>query len=188
MTAALLAAICPALATPTVARADDSLTELQGVQAQVAEATASYDEASARVAELEEQIQANEQRIAEIEAQLPGAREQAADSMRTLYKMQQGSGGLVEMLLSAEDFYDLLTTIQYLDVIQSHSSDAVEELVALSEELEQTRDSLDVQMAQAEQERQAAADALATAQAARAAWLTSDFCRRSTMQASAQIL
>lgn len=168
MTATLLAAICPALATPTVARADDSLTELQGVQAQVAEATASYDEASARVAELEEQIQANEQRVAEIEAQLPGAREQAADSMRTLYKMQQGSGGLVEMLLSAEDFYDLLTTIQYLDVIQSHSSDAVEELVALSEELEQTRDSLDVQMTQAEQERQAAADALATAQAARA--------------------
>ena len=112
-------------------------------------------------------IDANEERIDQIEGQLPDAREKAADSMRVLYKMQQGSGGLVELLLSADDFYDLLTTVQYLDVIQSHSNDAVTDLVTLSRELEQTRDSLEVQMGQAEQERKAASDALTSAQEAR---------------------
>ena len=166
MTAALLATTVPFAAAPEVASADP-ISELQGAQEQVAESNRLYEEATERVEQVQGQIEANEERIDEIEGQLPEVREHAAESMRTLYKMQQGSGGLVELLLSADSFYELLTTIQYLDVISNQSNDAVAELVALSTELEHTRDSLDVQMEQAKQERQAASDALADAEAAR---------------------
>ena len=56
--------------------------------------------------------------------------------------------------MSSDNFYDLLTTIQYLDVIQNHSNDAVEELNNLSTELAQTQSSLDIQKKQAEKEQE----------------------------------
>ena len=144
-----------------------SADELKQLQEEISESAVTYDEAVAHVDELQGQIDENEQRVAEIEQQLPGVREQAADSMRLLYKMQQTSGGIVELLLSADDFYELLTTIQYLDVIQSHNNDAVNELVSLSTELEQTRSALTLQMKQAEEERAGAQAALDNAIAAR---------------------
>ena len=144
-----------------------SADELKQLQEEISESAVTYDEAVAHVDELQGQIDENEQRVAEIEQQLPGVREQAADSMRLLYKMQQTSGGIVELLLSADDFYELLTTIQYLDVIQSHNNDAVNELVSLSTELEQTRSALTLQMKQAEEECAGAQAALDNAIAAR---------------------
>ena len=137
------------------------------IQAQIVESNDAYDQAVECVNSLQAQIDANEQRIDEIEQLLPEVREQAAESMRTLYRIQQTSGGIVNLLLSSDDFYELLTTIQYLDVIQSHNNDAVNELVVLTTELEQTRSSLDLQMDQAEDERANAEDALDEAIAAR---------------------
>lgn len=171
--ATLVAALGLGMAAPVAALADEqagsesSSAELDQAQSKINDVNATYEEAVARVEDLQGQIDANEQRISEIEGQLPEARERASESMRTLYKMQQSSGGLVEMILSAGDFYDLLSTIQYLDVIQSHSTDAVDELVALTQELEQTRVSLDTQMQEAEQARDEAEQALAQAVAAR---------------------
>ena len=81
--------------------------------------------------------------------------------------MQQGSGGLVELLLGADDFYDLLSTIQYLDVIQARNASAVDELVAMENELTQTRIALDGQQQEAEDEQRRAEDALAEAEQAR---------------------
>lgn len=175
--AALVAALGLGAAAPVAALADEqagsssssesSSAELDQAQSKINDVNATYEQAVARVEDLQGQIDANEQRISEIEGQLPEARERAAESMRTLYKMQQSSGGLVEMILSAGDFYDLLSTIQYLDVIQSHSTDAVDELVSLTQELEQTRVSLDAQMQEAEEARDEAEEALAQAVAAR---------------------
>ncbi|MBM6675535.1 hypothetical protein H6A07_02085 [Olsenella uli] len=82
--------------------------------------------------------------------------------------MQQSSGGLVELLLASDDFYDLLSTVQYLDVIQSSSTDALDELVALEGELEMTRASLSSQMEEAEEQQAEAEAALEAANAARA--------------------
>ncbi|MDM8271083.1 coiled-coil domain-containing protein [Thermophilibacter provencensis] len=166
LAAAALAAALGLAALPQVAHAAPA-DELKQLQEEISESTVTYDEAVARVDELQGQIDENEQRVAEIEQQLPGVREQAADSMRLLYKMQQTSGGIVELLLSADDFYELLTTIQYLDVIQSHNSEAVNELVSLSTELAQTRSTLTLQMKQAEEERAGAQTALDEAIAAR---------------------
>ena len=167
-TVGLALALCPFVASPALADAvEDHAEELEEVQGRINESTVDYEEAVARVEELQEQIDENEERIAELERTLPAQREEAASSMRSIYRMQQSSGGLVELLLSADSFNELLTTIQYLDVIQSHNNAAVNELVALSQELEQTRSSLAQQMREAEAEREKAEQALAAATAAR---------------------
>ena len=165
---ALTAALAiPLAAWPAVARAD-ATSELQSVQQQIQEGNQAYDEATARVEELQAQIGENEARVAELEAELPAQQERAEDSLRALYKMQQGSGSLIDLLLSADDFYQLLSTIQYLDVIQSNNNDAIEELQASMKELDQARFSLNSQMEEAEQEQQRAEEALEQANAARA--------------------
>ena len=165
---ALSAALAiPLAAWPAVARAD-ATSELQSVQQQIQEGNQAYDEATARVGELRAQIGENEARVAELEAELPAQQERAEDSLRALYKMQQGSGSLIDLLLSADDFYQLLSTIQYLDVIQSNNNDAIEELQASMKELDQARFSLNSQMEEAEQEQQRAEEALEQANAARA--------------------
>lgn len=161
---ALTACALATLATPRTALA----ASLDEIQQQIQETTAAYDEANARVESVQAQIDANEERIAQIEEELPGKRVAAANSIRLLYKMQQGTDGLLELLLSSEDFGTLVATIQYLDVIQSHNYDAVEALASLDAELQQTQADLTTQKAAAESDRQAAEDALAAANAARA--------------------
>lgn len=160
---ALTACALAMLATPRTVLA----ASIDQIQQQIQETSTAYDEANARVESVQAQIEANEQRIAQIEELLPGKRAAAADSIRLLYKMQQGTGGLLDLLLSSEDFNSLIATIQYLDVIQSHNYDAVSELASLDAELQQTRSDLATQQAAAESDRQAASDALAAAKAAR---------------------
>lgn len=143
------------------------MSELQEAQSQVAQATEDYEAATARVEELEDQIAQNEGRVEELEAQLPALRERAAASMRILYKMQQGSGGLVELLLASDDFSELVATIQYLDIIQSDNTDSVSELLAAQDELQIAQTTLNSQLTEAQSQRDAASEALAQAQAAR---------------------
>lgn len=162
--AGLLAAL---MGTPTVARAD-ALSDLQQAQGELAQANADLEAAQGRVDEVQAQIDENQAHLDALEAQLPEARERAASSMRTLYKMQQSSGGLVELLLSSEDFSELLATIQYLDIIQENSTGALDELLALQNDLELTSLNLQSQMQEAEAERAAAEEARAQADAARA--------------------
>ena len=142
---------------------------LQEANAALEEAQAKLDEAQAQVDEIQAQIDENEARIAEIEAALPEQREKAATSLVYLYKVSQDMPGLVDLVLSSESFYDLLATLTYLDIIQSHNNDAVNMLVALNQELEQTRALLSGQMDEAEARRQEAAEAQQAAEEAQQA-------------------
>ena len=158
--------IAALLASPNAAVADPA-EELQAVQQEIQQGNQDYEAATQRVEGLQGQIDENQERIDEIERKLPEQRELAESSLRTLYKMQQGSGGLVELLLGADDFYDLLSTIQYLDVIQTKNTSALDELIAMENELTQARIALDGQQQEAEEEQQRAEDALAEAEEAR---------------------
>ena len=156
------------LASPATALAD-VVEELQAAQQQVEQSNEDYEAATQRLDEINAQIEETEARLEEIESELPAQREAAEESLRTLYKMQQGSGGLVEMLLNADDFYDLISTIRYLGIIQSKNTDALSELKALEDELEETRDELKAQQEEAAEQQQAAEEALASAEEARTA-------------------
>ena len=160
--AATLLCTCTLLPRPAIATMADDL------QAKIDTATQAYNEATATVNDLQTKIDESQAKIDEVTAALPAQRERAEKSLSSLYKMQQGTGSLLDLLLSSEDFNSLIATIQYLDVIQSHNYDAVSELASLDAELQQTRSDLATQQAAAESDRQTASDALAAAKAARA--------------------
>ena len=140
---------------------------LEELQAKVEQTNSDYDAANQRVTELQKQIADNEARIAEIEQQLPEQRIRAAESIRAMYRMQQGSMGIIDLLLSADNFNDLIAVVQYLEIIQNKNSDAINHLVDLSKELSNTQSSLNAQMAEAEEQKKAAEDAMNAAIATR---------------------
>ncbi len=159
------AAICAGIlglgSCPAGAATLDELTQ------QIEQTNDSYESATQKVAEIEAKIQANEERITQIEAELPQKRQAAATCMKAQYKLQQGASGLIELLLSAENFNDFISTIQYLDVINNHNNNAIDELVSADEELAQTRLTLETEKQQAEATQQEAQDSLSAAISAR---------------------
>lgn len=161
---ALLAMVLSVLLfMPVTARAA-TMAELQ---AEVVRCSDEYDATVARIEEIQSEIEANEDRIAEIEAMLPDQRQRASDSIRWQYRVSRDAPGLIEMVLSADSFYDMLATLQYLDIIQTRNNDELQALIDLDAELTSTREALADDMARAEEERAAAQEALDAAVAAR---------------------
>lgn len=161
--AGLTAALALTLAMPGVARAS-SLSELQG---RIDESNEAYNTAVAHATELQDQIDANEARLAQIEEELPAKKDAAAKSLRVSYKMQTGSGDLIQLLLSSEDFNEVISTLQYLEKITSHNNAAVEDLAQATDELEQVQSALASQKAQVDSEVQSALASLTEANDAR---------------------
>lgn len=161
--AGLTAALALSLAMPGVARAT-SLSELQG---SIDESNEAYNTAVAHATELQDQIDANEARLAQIEEELPAKKDAAAKSLRVSYKMQAGSGDLIQLLLSSEDFNEVISTLQYLEKITSHNNAAVEDLAQATDELEQVQSALASQKAQVDSEVQSALASLTEANDAR---------------------
>lgn len=161
--AGLTAALALSLAMPGVARAT-SLSELQG---RIDESDEAYNTAVAHATELQDQIDANEARLAQIEEELPAKKDAAAKSLRVSYKMQAGSGDLIQLLLSSEDFNEVISTLQYLEKITSHNNAAVEDLAQATDELEQVQSALASQKAQVDSEVQSALASLTEANDAR---------------------
>lgn len=143
----------------------------QELQQQVEEATSSYNDAVQQLAQVQEEIDENQAKIDRIEKQLPAQKEHAAESLKTLYLLQQSSAGLVDLLLSADDFNEFITTITYLDRIQSENLAELEELSALEDELQETERTLEARQMQAnlkvEAAQQAQEDAIAAREAVR---------------------
>lgn len=161
--AGLTAALVLTLAMPGVARA----TSLSELQASIDESNGAYNTAVAHANELQEQIDANEARLAQIEEELPAKKDAAAKSLRVSYKMQAGSGDLIQLLLSSEDFNEVISTLQYLEKITSHNNAAVEDLAQATDELEQVQSALASQKAQVDSEVQSALASLTEANDAR---------------------
>lgn len=161
--AGLTAALALTLAMPGVARA----TSLSELQASIDESNGAYNTAVAHANELQEQIDANEARLTQIEEELPAKKDAAAKSLRVSYKMQAGSGDLIQLLLSSEDFNEVISTLQYLEKITSHNNAAVEDLAQATDELEQVQSALASQKAQVDSEVQSALASLTEANDAR---------------------
>ncbi len=157
---------------------------LEELQAKVEQTNSEYDAANQRVTELQTQIAENQARIAEIEKQLPEQRSRAAESIRAMYRMQQGSMGIIDLLLSADSFNDLIAVVQYLEIIQNKNSDAINHLVDLSKELAETQSSLNAQMAEAEEQKKAAEDAMNAAISTRQA-LQAELAQQAAAEAAA---
>jgi peptidoglycan hydrolase CwlO-like protein len=166
-----LAVCCVAsLVVATPALADDQTIAdptLEELQKKVEDTNATYEQAAARQAEAQSKATENQARIDELNAQIPGQRDKASSAMRTLYKYSQQGTDLVDLLLNSEDFNDLITTMQYLDVIRKRSTDELESLVQMQDELEQAQSQLEQAQADADTEAAVAQEALQQATDAR---------------------
>lgn len=141
----------------------DQMSELQ---AKADEAMQAYQEAAAKVEEVQTKITENQAKVDEINAQLPVQQAACEDSIRSLYKMQQSTPGLVSLLFSASSFSEFITTYQYLSSIQRANVDAITELNRLQEELKVAQNELEIAKAEAEADQSEAESQLASAQAA----------------------
>lgn len=144
--------------------------EAQNMAQTIEDTTAAYQQAAADADLLERQIADNEARAAEINAKLPEQRERAARSIKELYLFQKSTPGLLELILSSEDFNQFITTLSYLDTIHSRNADQIKQLASLSDELDSTIIELNLQRDVAQQKKQEALEALDEARAARK-WL-----------------
>lgn len=144
--------------------AADTIDELQ---ANVERSSSDLDAAQQRIAELQSQIEANRSKVDELNAQLPEQEERAQESMRVLYKMSSNSQGLLELILSSENFNEFLSTMQYLGIIQTHNTEELNALINLKQSLLTYESELSSQMAQAQDAQTQAQDALNNAVSAR---------------------
>lgn len=161
--AGLAAALALALAAPAAAQA----STLDELQSRIDASNEAYNAAVQHATELQDKIDANQQKIQEIQAELPAKKEAAAKSLRTAYKMQTNGNDLIQLLLSSDDFNEVISTVQYLDKITSHNNAAIEELACSSSELEQAQSALASQKAQVDSEVTNAVTALSDANNAR---------------------
>lgn len=139
-------------------------TELQG---RIETSAANYDSAMAKVADLQKQAEENQAKIDEVKAQIPTQREKSAAAIRTLYKMDQNAPGLLGLVLSSENFNDFISTLTYLNAVESSTMKEATRLTDLENELTRNQAELDAARQEAQEQRDAAAQALADAQSAR---------------------
>ena len=162
---AIMAGLAAALfcATTWAARPARAAT-VDELQAKVDQSVQAYDDATAEVNDLQAKIEDSQAKIDEVNAQLPQQRKLAEDSLRSLYKMHQGTPGLVSLLLSSDNFSDFLTTYHYIETVQNAQVDDVEKLAKMESDLESAQQTLQASKAAADQKQQDAADAMAQAQ------------------------
>lgn len=160
--AGLATALCCAslaMARPALALTTDEL------QARIDSASQAYDSATAQVAQLQSQIEQSQATIDDIREKLPEQREKASVAMRSMYKMQQSTPGLVTLLLTSSDFADFLSTYQYIDAIQKDNLEQANQLAQMEQQLTSAQQTLSAAKEQASQQQQAAQEAMSDAQA-----------------------
>ena len=142
-------------------------TTLDELQAQIDSCSEAYNTAVDQAIELQDKIEDNERLISQIEAELPGKKDAASSSIRVLYKLQQGASGLIDLLLSADDFNDVITTVQYLDHVVERNNETISDLTSASEELDQARSALESEKTQVDEQVSSAMASLQEANSAR---------------------
>ena len=135
----------------------------------VEECTTAYHEAQDRLAELNTQMTELQGRIDELQQKLPEQKARASQSLRTLYKVNASSNGMLDLLLSADDFNEFLATIEYLDIIQSKNLEEIQRLVELDDTLAASQAALVAEQDEAKEQVEIAQKALDDAEAAREA-------------------
>ena len=169
--AGVATALFAAVLFPVPARAitTETAATLTETQKNVEKTAAALDAATKNLQDLQSKVDENEAEIAKIEAQLPGAQSKASKAMRELYKYKQGSNPLMSFVLNTQSLDDFIATMKYTSQIEDANLEALEELNDMQAELETKKAELTSAKAQAESEKQAAADALAEAQQLREA-------------------
>ena len=137
------------------------------LQQEIERTSAAYFEASAQVESVKSSIEANEALVAELEAAIPAQQERSDAAASNLYKFQQRSGSLIDLLLNSENFFDFIANLDYLNRIAQSNIEEIGRLSEMRDELEAIRSDLEGQQAEAEARAAETERALQNAQATR---------------------
>ncbi len=113
---------------------DEAKAQLEALGAQLAQLEDQLSVASADLEATKAEMEATEDAIQVKRGELTEAQGELAESARRTYKM--GSLGLLDIIVNATSFEDLVTRIYYADAIQDAQANAVETVRGLEQELE----------------------------------------------------
>ena len=136
-------------------------------QQAIEESSQAYNEATAKIAELEQQISDNDAAIAELQEKLPSQKERASDAVVEIYKSQQDTASIIDIVLSSSSFSDFITRIDYFNSITRAYLSEIESLAAMQDELTETQANLEASKQEVSEQAESAQQALEAAQAAR---------------------
>ena len=166
---ALIACAAALLVAPAAYPAEDIDTnpEADALQLEVERTAAAYDEALAAAQVAGESLEENRARIAELERLIPVQQARSDAAARELYKFQQQSLDVVDLLLSADSFFDFLTSLDYINRITATNVAEINRLNELKAELDDQQAALEQAKADADAQAAEAERALTAAQEAR---------------------
>jgi len=144
-----------------------SIDNISTLQAEVERSGQAYDDASERLQNIQNDLSQTNARIAELEKLLPQQEEQSNEAIVILYKYRTDNSTFIDMLFSASSFSEVMKVLQYFGYLNESNLATIAQTKAMKEELETSRSKLEADQILAEQAKQGAAEALASAQAAR---------------------
>lgn len=136
-------------------------------QQQIENSATAYNDAMARVDELQKQIDDNAQAIAELEEKIPLQKERASSACVDLYKAQQDTASILDLILSSESLSDFITRVDYFNAVTRSNLEQIESLSSMQNQLLQAQDQLNASKQEAADQAEAAQAALQQAQNAR---------------------
>lgn len=136
-------------------------------QQQIESSATAYNDAMARVDELQKQIDENAQAIAELEEKIPLQKERASSACVDLYKAQQDTASILDLILSSESLSDFITRVDYFNAVTRSNLEQIESLSSMQDQLLQAQDQLNASKQEAADQAEAAQGALQQAQNAR---------------------
>lgn len=142
------------------AQLDQASQQLTSLYGEAEQAGYDLDNVTRDLNNTNDQITDLEGQISEQQAQLVTKKSQLCDILASQYKMGDETG-LLSLILSSDNFGDLVSNIHYANKISEQKQGAIKEVRELQESLEQNKNSLEEQRTQQEQlvaDQQAKAD------------------------------
>ena len=121
-------------------RADAAQSQIDELNAAVFQAQGAYDRASDELAEVEQDVEDLTASVEDAQARLSDAQDTLAARMSATY--QSGTTGLIDLLLSATDFDDLVTRVYYAGKVSDSDVELIEQIRSTKEELQSATDEL----------------------------------------------
>ena len=123
-------------AAPYAALAEDIDTNPtpDELQQEIERTAAELEAAEAHVAEVEASLEENSARLVELEAQIPLQQKRSDAAARELYKAQQQSFGVLDILLGSESLGDFLNNVDYVDHVTNANIQEINRLNDFSAE------------------------------------------------------
>ena len=99
----------------TCAYAEEIDTDPQAdeFQQEVERTASAYEEAVAKVDAANRALEENRARATELEKEIPAQQVRSDAAARELYKVEQQSSGIIELLLNSADFHNFIANLEY---------------------------------------------------------------------------